>query len=107
MTDVDFSGCGSLADVVEALWANASVAVFFAMTGRTAPAAFPQAEMNEILTLSRDYIDYLGGRCMKISVGSFPVLNSRGFDRDAGEGTMRRVRDTLLNRKSRTDSLSK
>lgn len=107
MTDVDFSGCGSLADVVEALWANAAVASFFAMTGRTAPAAFPQAEMKEILTSSRDYIDYLGGRCMKISLRSFPVLNSSMFDRDTEKGTMKRVRDTLLDRKSQTDSLSK
>ena len=41
------------------------------------------------------YVDYFNGRPIKVCFKDYPNLESRLYDRDAGEGTMQRVANNI------------
>ncbi len=55
--------------------------------------------LNEIERLlnSNQYIDYLLGKPIKTNFSNYPYLDSRLYDRDAGSGTMLKVKQLFSN----------
>lgn len=100
-TSVDFSSCGDVKDVLIALWNKAKVASFFTLRS-VSPPGLSMEEVDGILERysrndgSSTYIDYLSGRSMKFDIKSFPVLESRGYDRDLYQGAMNDVQKSLI-----------
>ena len=92
---INFKGCGTMTNVIEELWKSAFVASFFRSGYLPAPTKFPHDELQHILNTSK-YIDYIGGRCMKISLTSWPYLNCKFYDRDTHDGNMKSIRDKLF-----------
>ena len=68
-------------ELLRQLWQNMQPASFFTMSGRTPP------EFDRALAATAvvRYIDYFQGRCIKTDL-SYNVVDTRLYNRDAGEG---------------------
>jgi hypothetical protein len=82
-------------EVIRKLWENSKIASFHGPSYLNAPRILTDRAIEAQLIGLDKYIDYLSGRVFKTSFGSFPLLNSFGYDRDNGVGAMQKVLDNM------------
>lgn len=89
MTSINISGINKT-DLLKALWTKSRVASFFALGRLPAPL------YNEVLARDAvfDYIDYFQGRVIKSDL-SGNTVNPEGYDRDNGEGSFKKIVDSV------------
>ena len=84
--------------LIRELWKNQRIAAFFHDAPWMAP---PEPSNNEIMShLEWGRIDYIAGRCIKTDFSDLKHVNTRLYDRDAGEGTFERIIAKLRNNKN-------
>ena len=90
MSTIDVSDL-NLHGLILALWKNMKPAAFF----RFAPSALipsePSREEIDQALKSKYGIDYLGGRCIKTNFSDLTKVDTRLYNRDAGEGAFERI----------------
>ncbi len=102
MTTIDVSDLDQYR-LIKALWSNMKPASFFnsftAMTAGLTPPNEPSNEEIDRTFQSGKYIDYLAGRCIKTDFNDLTSVNTRLYNRDAGEGAFERIVESLRNSK--------
>lgn len=85
MSDTVTFSC-SQKDALMALWGFGKACGYGLLHSSTAPTE------EEIATvIKHQYVDYLAGKPMKLSLKNWPVVNCLGYDRDNGRGAMAKV----------------
>lgn len=59
---------------------------------------FGDEEISHELSKNDFCLDYFRGKPIKVNFKTYPKLESWGYDRDAGIGTMEKIREQLMNR---------
>lgn len=89
MTTIDVSHL-DLNTLIKALWKNMFSARYFSMSDIAPPPEPSNDEINRTLG-SRKYIDYLAGRCIKTDFSDLSKVNTRLYNRNAGDGAFERI----------------
>lgn len=76
--------------LLRALWENTRPCSFFRRYPEIPPPYYNEDEVDKMITDGKVWVDYLFGRCIKISLKDKQV-NPAFYDEDAGEGTFERV----------------
>lgn len=94
MTTIDVSDLDQYS-LIKALWRNMKPASFFnsftAMAAGLTPPSEPSNDEIDRTFHSGKYIDYLAGRCIKTDFGDTTQVNTRLYNRDAGEGAFEKI----------------
>ena len=94
MSTVDVSDL-NIHELIKALWRNRQPAAFFntfdAMRGGAKPPPEPTNQEIDNALQNPYGIDYLNGRGIKVDFKNRHAVNSRLYNRDAGEGEFERI----------------
>lgn len=93
MSTLDISDIDVI-DVVLALWRNTKPALFFA-SGFPSPPEPSRKEIVESLSKFNNYLGYLSGRCIKTDFSDLSAVETRLYDRDAGQGAFAKIVSSL------------
>ena len=77
--------------LIQALWSNMKPASFFLMSGLPSPPAPSLEHIKEHLRDCRYYVDYINGRCIKTDFSDLKNVDTRLYNRDAGNGAFERI----------------
>lgn len=97
MSTVDISDL-DLVVLIKALWNNMQPAAFFRFAPISPPPKPSSEEIMETLKSTRYYLDYLNGRCIKTDFSDLTKVNTRLYNRDAGDGAFERIISELRNK---------
>lgn len=88
MAIIDISDI-DLVVLVQNLWKHQKLGAFFLNAPWMVPSEPCIGDIKACLEAG--YIDYIAGRCIQTNFSDLTKVNTRSYDRDAGEGTFERI----------------
>ena len=88
---VSFDGFDKI-KVIRELW---QASTFHGYQGNGIDLPMSDSEIQSFLNENNQNIDYLFGKMLKIDFKDFPIVDSKLYEKDAGDGTMQKVLEKL------------